>query len=67
MNKIEQHNPVGVVGGGVGGDRREDGVGQICKKALEDMSKFKEFILLTEDNEENVKSLDRSGVKHELF
>ena len=47
--------------------RREDGVGQICKKALEDMSQFMEPILLTEDNKDDVKSLDRSGVKHELL
>ena len=55
---------------GEGGEqhiRWEGGGGGWDKKALEDMSKFKEFILLTEDNEENVKSLDRSGVKHELF
>ena len=57
---------VGGEGGG-GGDRREDGVGQICKKALKDLSKFRELILLTEDNEEDVKSLDRGGVKHELL
>ena len=50
----EQHNQVGG-GGGVedgGGYRREDGVGQFCKKAV---SKFRELILLTEDNEEDVK------------
>ena len=42
-------------------------MGQICKKAVEDVCKFRELILLTEDNEEDVKSLDRSGAKHELL
>ena len=42
-------------------------MGQICKKAVEDVCKFRELILLTEDNEEDVKSVDRSGAKHELL